>query len=62
VTAGKDLSSTENGEEKGGKLLTLVSLDIPAVPLRDPRARKIAAEHDHLGDEIVFDAVVEDLL
>ena len=47
---------------KGGKLLTLISLDIPAVPLRNPRARKIATEHDHLGDEIVFDAVVEDLL
>ena len=47
---------------KGGKLLTLISLNIPAVPLRNPRARKIAAEHDHLGDEIVFDAVVEDLL
>ena len=43
-------------------LLALIFLDVPAVPLRDPRAREIAAKHDDLWDEIVFDAVVEDLL
>ena len=40
----------------------MISLDVSAVPLCDSRARKIAAKHDHLWNEIVFDAVVEDLL
>ena len=42
--------------------LALVSLDIPAVPLRDSRAGKVAAEHNYLWDEIVLYAVVEDFL
>jgi hypothetical protein len=37
-------------------------LDVPAVPLRDSRARKIAAKDDDLWNEVVFDAVVKDLL
>ena len=46
----------------GEKLLALVFLDVPAVPLRNSGARKVAAEYDHLWDEIVFDAVVKDFL
>ena len=42
--------------------VTLVSLNIPAVSLRDSRAGKIATKHDHLWDEIILYAVVEDLL
>ena len=47
---------------KRGDELALVSLNISAVPLRDSRAGKVAAEHDHLWNEIVLYAVVEDLL
>lgn len=46
----------------GEKLLALIFLDVSAVPLCDPGARKIAAEYDHLWDEIVFDAVIKDFL
>jgi len=46
----------------GRKPLTLISLDVSTVPLRNSGARKVAAKHDHLGYEIVFDAVVKDLL
>ena len=42
--------------------LALISLDVPAVPLCDSGTGKVAAEHDHLWDEIVFDTVVKDLL
>ena len=47
---------------KRGNELTLISLNISAVTLRDSRAGKVAAEHDHLWDEIVLYAVVENLL
>jgi len=43
-------------------LLALISLDVPAVPLCNSGARKIAAKHDNLWNEIVFDAIVKDLL
>ena len=43
-------------------VLALVFLDVPAVPLCNSGARKIAAKHDDLWNEIVFDAVVKDLL
>jgi hypothetical protein len=47
---------------EGVEVLALISLDVPAVPLRNSRARKIAAKHDNLWNVIVFDAVVKDLL
>lgn len=56
-----EISSCIYGDEEGREL-ALVSLNIPAVPLRNSRAGKVAAEHDHLWDEIVLYAVVEDLL
>jgi hypothetical protein len=37
-------------------------LDVPAVPLCDSGTREIAAKDDNLWNEIVFDAVVKDLL
>ena len=40
----------------------MIFLDVPAVPLCNSRARKIAAKHDNLWNEIVFNAVVKDLL
>lgn len=46
----------------GKTLLALITLDVSAVPLRDSRAAKVAAEHDYLGNEIVLNAVVKDLL
>jgi len=39
--------------------LALISLDISAVPLCDPRARKVAAKDDHLWNEVVLNAVVK---
>jgi hypothetical protein len=47
---------------EGVEVLALISLDVPAVPLCNSRARKIAAKHDNLWNVIVFDAVVKDLL
>jgi hypothetical protein len=43
-------------------VLALISLDISTVPLCYSSTSKIAAKHDHFGYEIVFDAVVKDLL
>lgn len=40
----------------------MIFLDVPAVPLCDSRTGKIAAKHDNLWNEIVFDAVVKYLL
>ena len=53
----------ERRERRNGeKLLALIFLNVSAVPLRDSGARKVAAEYDHLWDEIVLDAVVKDFL
>ena len=51
------------GSKDGQKvLLTLISLNVPAVALCNSGARKIAAKHDDHRNEIVFDAIVKDLL
>jgi len=56
-------SRTQNGGRRREKtILALILLDVSAVPLRDSGAREVATEHDHLWDEVVFDAVVEDVL
>jgi hypothetical protein len=60
VTVARDRRTKTGG--RGGGLLALVFLDVPAVPLRNSSARKIAAKDDHLWNKIVFDAVVKDLL
>lgn len=44
------------------EVLALIFLDVPAVPLGNSRARKIAAKDDNFWNEIVFDAVVKYLL
>ena len=50
------------GGSRNAKYSALIFLDVPAVPLCNSRARKIAAKHDDLWNEIVFDAVIKDLL